>query len=343
VVPGTGVRTPYGAPMPLRVRTDREIGHFLGWLVLGPLAVATLARVVAWDASSSLVIFNALLPFMVIPAALLALLGALLERRVMLGVGAVVAATLLALTWPEGAAARPLPRASAGAPSVVLFDAEVKAGRDHPADYAREIAAARADVVTLQQATPAFVARVRALVPESQLRYQTRFSGLGGLEQSSLIVLSRYPLAHARMVDVAHRPNHLGVLVQIPGHPLRLFDVHPAAPIGGKRGEWVADLKAIRAAAGASHAPTVVAGDFNATWGNEGFRHLIDDGFVDAAAARGVPDQFTWPNDASPLPPFLRIDHVLTRGSLVVTHVRTGRGVGSDHRPVVATVAFLPG
>jgi endonuclease/exonuclease/phosphatase (EEP) superfamily protein YafD len=118
--------------------------------------------------------------------------------------------------------------------------------------------------------------------------------------------------------------------------------VHTVAPVGGKRPEWKADLRAVRSAAGRSTAPTLVIGDFNATWGNQGFRDLVADGFVDAAAARGMPDQFTWPNDASPLPPFLRLDHTLTRGALVVTHIRTGTGQGSDHRPLVATVAFLP-
>jgi endonuclease/exonuclease/phosphatase (EEP) superfamily protein YafD len=121
-----------------------------------------------------------------------------------------------------------------------------------------------------------------------------------------------------------------------------VFDVHTVAPVGGKRPEWKADLRAVRSAAGRSTAPTLVIGDFNATWGNQGFRDLVADGFVDAAAARGMPDQFTWPNDASPLPPFLRLDHTLTRGALVVTHIRTGTGQGSDHRPLVATVAFLP-
>jgi endonuclease/exonuclease/phosphatase (EEP) superfamily protein YafD len=328
--------------VPLKVRTDREICHLLGWLVLGPLAFATLARVVAWDASSSLVVFDALLPFAVVPAALLAVVGALIQRRALLGVALVVAASLLVLSGPEHAAARPLPPAVADAPTMVLFDAEVKAGRDHPADYAREIVAAHADIVTLQQATPEFVARVRDRTGPGQLRHLTHFAGLGGLEQSSLIVLSRYPITHERIVDLASRPTLVSALVQVPGHPVRVFDVHTVAPVGGKRAEWNADLRAVRVAAGRSKAPTLVVGDFNATWGNQGFRRLVDDGFVDAAAARGVPDQFTWPNDASPLPPVLRIDHVLSRGALVVTHIRTGKGQGSDHRPLVATVAFLP-
>lgn len=330
--------------MPLKVRTDREICHLLGWLVLGPLAFATLARVVAWDASSMLVVFNAVLPFAVVPASLLALAAALIRRRALLGVALVVTASLLVLSRPEHAAARPLPPVVARAPKVVVFDAEVKAGRDHPAAYAREIVAARADIVTLQQATPRFVAAMRARTTPGQLRYLTSFTGkerIGTLEQSSLVVLSRYPIDLAHMTDLADRPTFLSTIVRVPGHPLRLFDVHTAAPLGGDRGAWIDGLDRLRAAAGRSAAPTLVIGDFNATWGNRGFRDLVADGFVDAAAARGLPDQFTWPNDASPLPPFLRIDHALTRGALVVTHIRTGTGTGSDHRPLVATLAFL--
>jgi endonuclease/exonuclease/phosphatase (EEP) superfamily protein YafD len=86
----------------------------------------------------------------------------------------------------------------------------------------------------------------------------------------------------------------------------------------------------------------LVVGDFNATWGNRGFRRLLDDGFVDAAAARGHPFQMTWPRNWQLLPPVLRLDHVLTRGAgLAVTAIRTGHGAGSDHRPLVATVALL--
>ncbi len=99
--------------MPLKVRTDREICHLLGWLVLGPLAFATLARVVAWDASSLLVVFDAMLPFAVVPAALLAVAGALIRRRALLGVALVVTASLLVLSRPEHVAARPLPPVAA--------------------------------------------------------------------------------------------------------------------------------------------------------------------------------------------------------------------------------------
>lgn len=40
------------------------------------------------------------------------------------------------------------------------------------------------------------------------------------------------------------------------------------------------------------------------------------------------------------IPPLIRIDHVLTGAGLTVTTIRSGRGQGSDHRPLVADVAY---
>jgi endonuclease/exonuclease/phosphatase family metal-dependent hydrolase len=72
--------------------------------------------------------------------------------------------------------------------------------------------------------------------------------------------------------------------------------------------------------------------------GNRAFVDLLDDGLVDAAAARGDPHQMTWPRDRW-FPPMFRIDHVLTRGAVSVTELKTGDGAGSDHRPLIAKVA----
>ena len=50
----------------------------------------------------------------------------------------------------------------------------------------------------------------------------------------------------------------------------------------------------------------------------------------------------TWPNGAV-VPPFVRIDHVLTGARLAVTQIATGPGSGSDHRYLVGTVAIRRG
>ena len=50
----------------------------------------------------------------------------------------------------------------------------------------------------------------------------------------------------------------------------------------------------------------------------------------------------TWPNGAL-VPPFVRIDHVLTGTHLAVTQITTGPGSGSDHRYLLATIAIQRG
>jgi len=89
--------------------------------------------------------------------------------------------------------------------------------------------------------------------------------------------------------------------------------------------------------------PLLVAGDFNATWGNRGFRAILSTGLTDGAAARGQDFDMTWSQSMTPLPPLVRIDHVLTGPGVVVTAIHTEPGPGSDHRALAATVAVLGG
>jgi len=86
----------------------------------------------------------------------------------------------------------------------------------------------------------------------------------------------------------------------------------------------------------------LMVGDFNASWGNAGFAALLADGLTDGAAARGEATDMTWPNGAV-VPPFLRIDHVLTGARLTVTQIAAEPGFGSDHRYLIATVAIRRG
>jgi len=61
---------------------------------------------------------------------------------------------------------------------------------------------------------------------------------------------------------------------------------------------------------------------------------------IDGAAARGDAFAMTWSQTKQPLPPLVRIDHVLTGPDVAVTAIRTDVGPGSDHRDLIATVAI---
>jgi endonuclease/exonuclease/phosphatase family metal-dependent hydrolase len=86
----------------------------------------------------------------------------------------------------------------------------------------------------------------------------------------------------------------------------------------------------------------LLVGDFNATWGSKGFRSILSSGMTDGAAARGDAFAMTWTEATHPLPPLVRIDHVLTGPGVAVTRIGTDAGPGSDHRALVATVAIQP-
>ncbi len=66
--------------------------------------------------------------------------------------------------------------------------------------------------------------------------------------------------------------------------------------------------------------PTLVIGDFNASFWHPNFRALLDKGFTDAhiALRRGL--SVSWPTDVW-YPPFVRLDHALTTDSLVPTGI----------------------
>jgi endonuclease/exonuclease/phosphatase (EEP) superfamily protein YafD len=129
----------------------------------------------------------------------------------------------------------------------------------------------------------------------------------------------------------------LRATVETEGGPLRLYAVHVVAPFGGGREAWIDQVRRITDAVRTERMPVLMAGDFNATWGNEAFRWLLDAGLTDAAAARGRPFQMTW-RQGRFLPPLTRIDHVLTTDGLAAVAIRTGEGHGSDHRPIVADI-----
>ena len=84
----------------------------------------------------------------------------------------------------------------------------------------------------------------------------------------------------------------------------------------------------------------LLVGDINATWGNKGLRFILDAGLTDGAAARGEPLEMTWSQTKPLLPQVTGIDHVVTGSGVAVTAVRIDVAKGSDHRDVIATVAF---
>jgi endonuclease/exonuclease/phosphatase (EEP) superfamily protein YafD len=313
----------------------------VGWLIVAVLALVALLRLAAWDSVEPLIVLDALTLIVYLPAWVVAA-GALLARRWWLAsAAAVIVAAQLAFVMPELLAAAPVPAWTRHAPVVRVFDANVDQSFHFQAGYVRAIERDRPDLVTLEEFTPpALQAMVASGVLDS-FPYRCAAPAYGA---TGLLIASRLRLTGCQVRTVlwaGHAtPYMAAATLWSPGGPVALRLVHTLAPFPESWREWSAALAAVGQSVRASgDSRMLMVGDFNATWGNRGFAALLHDGLTDGAAARGKVTDMTWPNGAV-LPPFVRIDHVLTGARLAVTQIAASPGFGSDHRYLVATIAI---
>jgi endonuclease/exonuclease/phosphatase (EEP) superfamily protein YafD len=311
-----------------------------GWLIVAGLGLVVLLRVVAWDSAGPLIVLDALTPVIYLPA-WVAAAGAVIARRWWLAAAAVViVAAQLAFTAPELLAAAPVPGWTRHAPVVRVFDANIDSSLHFETGYRQAIGQDRPDLVTLEEFTPPALQAMVASGVLARFPYRCVAAAYGA---TGFLIASRLRLTGCQVQTVLWDGQPTPYMVQAtlwsPGGPVALRLVHTLAPFPVSWGEWSAVLADVnRSVRAGGDSRMLMVGDFNATWGNRGFAALLHDGLTDGAAARGKATEMTWPNGAV-LPPFVRIDHVLTGARLAVTEIAARPGFGSDHRYLVATIA----
>jgi endonuclease/exonuclease/phosphatase family metal-dependent hydrolase len=313
----------------------------VGWLIVAVLGLVALLRLVAWDSLEPLVVLDALALVVYLPAWVVAA-GALVARRWWLAVAAaVVAVAQLAFVMPELTAAAPVPAWARHAPVLRVFDANIDKSSDFYVGYARAIEQDRPDLVALEEFTPRALQAMAASGVLTRFPYRCAAPDYGA---TGFLIASRLRLTGCRVQTVAWDDQPTPYMVQAtlwsPAGPVAIRVVHTLAPFPAYWREWSAALAAVdRSVRADGDARMLMVGDFNASWGNAGFAALLADGLTDGAAARGKATDMTWPNGAI-VPPFVRIDHVLTGARLTVTQIAAEPGFGSDHRYLIATVAI---
>jgi endonuclease/exonuclease/phosphatase (EEP) superfamily protein YafD len=311
----------------------------LAWIITGFLAEVAFFRLVAWDALQIFVILNAFTLILYLPAVVIAVAAIVFRHWWLAAVSLIVVSLYLVFVLPELIATQSIPANIRGAETLRLFDANVYQNNSNMAGYASQIRAFRPDVVILEEAD----AR-----DQHQLERDGALIGLPHIYQSNdldsraLLIASHYPLGPF----VKSRVDGLSYLtrtsLKLPSAVLPLWAVHTTAPVSPDWHDWSRELAGIDQTLKRAHPrPLLMVGDFNATWGNKGFRAILATGLTDAAAARGLALEMTWSQDFFLVPPLVRIDHILTSPGVIVTKIRTGVGVGSDHRDLMATVAVL--
>jgi endonuclease/exonuclease/phosphatase (EEP) superfamily protein YafD len=315
----------------------------VGWLIVAVLGLVALLRVVAWDSLEPLIVLDALTPIVYLPAWVVAA-GALIMRRWWLAVAAVVIVVAqLAFVAPELLARAPVPAWARHAPVVRVFDANIDKSPHFGAGYVRAIEQDRPDLITLEEFTPPALHSMVASGILVDFRYRCVAPAYGA---TGFLIASRLRMTACRVRTVFSEGQWTPYMVEAtlwsPGGPVALRVVHTLAPLpfSAYWREWSAALAAVNRSVRASgDSRMLMVGDFNATWGNSGFVALLHDGLTDGAAARGNVTDMTWPNGAI-VPPFVRIDHVLTGERLAVTQIAAKPGFGSDHRYLVAMIAI---
>ena len=304
----------------------------LGWLIVALLATVILARAIAWDRWRWFAELDAAIEVLFLPAWLVLVAAAVGRRRWLAVAAALICIAQVIYVAPEVLASTPVPAAARSEPTLRLFDANVDDNNLSMAGYVKQIKSYNPQLLTIEETYYYDYAHLHAAGV---------FAKVPCCGSRGFIIASRYPIEHPRVSYVDGEAYMVRATLRLPTRTINLWVVHTTAPVNPDWNRWNEELDGIVTQLDAAHPrPLLMVGDFNATWGNRGFRAILSTGLTDAAAARGQPFAFTYNQLLSPLPPFIRIDHVLTGGDLTVTSILTHNGPGSDHRDITASVAI---
>jgi endonuclease/exonuclease/phosphatase (EEP) superfamily protein YafD len=239
----------------------------------------------------------------------------------------------LAVLWPYLTGVPALPPEGSAVLDVVSFNVGISvSGRDRVMEW---LAEEDPDVVLFYESSFEWEDAVRRSGLEHEMVAVVPPTRLAGIT-----VLAR-PEIPARVLGGLPVDVSLGVALQLDvgGELVEIVGLHPPSPLSGERagmrddilsagGEWAADAEV----------PVLVIGDFNATpWSHVVKSMARVGGLSDSLRGRGL--QPSWPAGWGPL--MIPIDNALTSDGLVVVERRTGPPLGSDHRPLLVTVAIV--
>lgn len=319
--PGGGdTRKTRGRP----VRTRGRVIAALAGVTAGLLALHRMVPNSVGRAGSLLESFLPWLGLVVV-----GLLGTALLRR---SATALVALLLPVAAWTYLFGGLLLPGSGPGARDLVVVQHNVSDENPDPAGTARALAAARPDLIALQELVP------RALpVYERTLAAHYPYHAVRG----TVGLWSRYPLADARPLDIRPRgitgfwERGLRTVVRTPHGDVAAYVAHlPSVRVGAgglasSRRDESAGL--LGEALAAEDLETVILlGDLNGTVDDRGLAPVTSRMNV---AERGF--AFSFPAAF----PLARIDQVMAR-SATVGRIRALPATGSDHLPVTARIAL---
>jgi endonuclease/exonuclease/phosphatase (EEP) superfamily protein YafD len=308
----------------------RRFAEFIGWIGAAGIGLVMITQAFGWNGSRPIAALQSLTPYG-IPLILTIAAVSVWQRRdalattaALIGLGAFVLSAPLVI--PPGQATPAPDAVGVRAASVnLLFSNPVVA------DAADRLLELDPDVIVFSEYTNQHFETLSA--HRLAERYEYRLDRESGFSRG-MAVWSKFP------IDENDTGAEIGRTVDAtllgPDGPIRLLAVHLPTPIFDFP-RWELELARIGSAASQTTEPTLVVGDFNASYWHPAFRDLLRRDLTDAHMAHGAGWSTSWPTDRS-FPPFVRLDHALTGNGLVSTDVADFRVPGSDHAGLVVTV-----
>ncbi len=240
------------------------------------------------------------------------------------------------------------PRAAPeGVPTFAVATYNVNFGLGGDPEGVAAIRRTRAQVVLLQETTPAWERALRAALSRRYPFMAFRHAGAAG----GLGILSRHPFDDGDLIapTVGWFPAWR-VVVHSPVGDVQVLNVHLRPPVsdGGSFVSGYFSTPSLRRAEIASFfpalepsLPTLVAGDFNEDEGGHAARWLEARGFR-SVLPQYRPGDKTWRWALGFLPLSARLDHVFFDARLEPLEARVVKAGRSDHLPVFAAFVRRP-
>ncbi|WP_082956679.1 MULTISPECIES: endonuclease/exonuclease/phosphatase family protein [unclassified Mycobacterium] len=221
-----------------------------------------------------------------------------------------------------------------------VISANLRLGQADPGDVVR-LAREQADVIAFQELTQDEADRLAGAGLDATFPYRwlEPRDGPGGAG-----VWSRFAIDAPERIG-GYTFAFLTARIRVAGVSVAptVVVAHMAGPWPVPIDDWRRDMSRLPSTLSevgehAGAGSVIVAADMNSTTDMRPFRALLGHGYSDAAEQSGTGFKPTFPAD-SWLPPFIAIDHILTR-NCAATSLRTLTIPGSDHRGLLVTIAI---
>ncbi len=322
-----------------------KLGHFVGILYGIMILFYIGARLTLGEQLQIVELFNSLMPNILFPAFIFALLALFLQPKKLALLHIPSVLLFFAL---YGAYFLPTyPVVAQDSPRISVMTMNISPRVADATQLIQVLRQSNAQIIALQEL---HLSIAEVLAPELIDLYP--YQALQASEQYTrgVGIFSQFPIVDDQPIENLVLGGQLTHLVMADEQIISLLNVHPPPPqtpyTGINSSLRNAEIKMILDIARRELNPVLLVGDFNSTTQNDDYA-LITESYRDAFLEAGTGLGSTFPNfarinpDLSWLPPIIRIDYIFhsPEWTALSAHAFTESG-GSDHYPVYAELAL---